>query len=93
MIQLNFPNKEFKGSPGFSGGKKQLKNMVKREKTVLLSFSYDQHGDPIIDTIPKVDTIYLMKDLSPPAKKSPTQAQLDTWKDSKMYGVWIDETG
>jgi hypothetical protein len=28
--------------------------------------------------------------MPPLAKKSPTQAQLDKWKDAKMYGVWLD---
>ena len=43
-----------------------------------------------LDTIPKVDTIYWVKGLSSPAKKSPTQEQLNKWTDGKMYGVWVD---
>jgi bla regulator protein blaR1 len=27
----------------------------------------------------------------PPAKKVPSQSQLEDWKDSKKYGVWIDD--
>jgi bla regulator protein blaR1 len=27
----------------------------------------------------------------PPARQEPTQSQLQDWKDSKKYGVWIDE--
>jgi bla regulator protein blaR1 len=27
----------------------------------------------------------------PPAKKAPTQTDLQDWKDAKKYGVWIDE--
>ena len=56
----------------------------------MIEFFFDQHGDQRIDTVPKVETIYLLKELPPPAKKSPTKTQLDTWKDPKMYGVWID---
>jgi hypothetical protein len=44
----------------------------------------------VTDTIPKVDTIYWIKNPEPPAKRSPTQAQLTSWQDSKMYGVWLD---
>jgi hypothetical protein len=42
------------------------------------------------DTIPKVDTIYWIRDLAAPAKKSPTREQLTKWTDGKMYGVWLD---
>ena len=51
---------------------------------------YDRNGDQTADTIPKVDTVYWIKDIPPPAKQSPTSAQLKSWQDSKMYGVWLD---
>jgi hypothetical protein len=63
--------------------------MAKMEKDGVIEFFFDQHGDQRIDTVPKVE-IYSIKDPPPPAKTSPTQAQLDTWKDPKTYGVWID---
>ena len=84
------PTKEFKGSVNVSWGKEAVEKYGEIGKDGVIEFFYDQHGDQIRDTIPKVDTIYLMKDLSPPAKKSLTKTQLDTWKDSKIYGVWID---
>ena len=43
-----------------------------------------------VDTIPKVDTIYWTRDVTPPSRKSPTQAELNSWCDPKIYGVWID---
>ena len=43
-----------------------------------------------VDTVPKVDTVYWIKDLPPPARKSPTQAEMNSWCDPNMYGVWID---
>jgi bla regulator protein blaR1 len=85
-----FPNKEFKGSVKSLGEKEAIKKYGEKGKDGVIEFFFDQHGDPIIDTIPKLDTIYWIKDLPPPAKKSPTQAQLDTWKNSKIYGVWLD---
>ena len=43
------------------------------------------------DTVPKVDTIYWINNLPPPEKKSPTAADLKSWTDAKMYGVWVDD--
>jgi len=85
-----FPNKEFKGEVRFFGGKDAVDKYGQKGKDGVIEFTFDQHANGIIDTIPIVDTVYLMKDRLPPAKKSPTKAQLDTWKDPKMYGVWID---
>ena len=42
------------------------------------------------DTIPKVDTVYWIKDMPPSAKKPPNQAELNSWGDEKIYGVWMD---
>ena len=44
----------------------------------------------IADTIPKVDTIYWLKEIPAPKRMSPTSAELKTWEDAKIYGVWID---
>jgi N-acetylmuramoyl-L-alanine amidase len=86
-----FSNNEFKGEAVYVfGGKEAIVKYGEKGKDGVIEFFFDQHGDPIIDTIPKVDTVYLTRDLPPPAEKSPTKAQLDTWKDPKMYGVWID---
>lgn len=59
-----------------------------REGAVEISF--DRQGKTVTDTIPKVDTIYWVKDLPHPEKKSPTHDQLSKWSDPKMYGVWLD---
>jgi N-acetylmuramoyl-L-alanine amidase len=85
-----FPNKEFKGEVRFSGGKEAIDKYGEKGKDGVIEFFFDPHGNQTSDTIPKVDTAYSIKDLPPPAKTSPTKAQLDTWKDPKMYGVWID---
>ena len=57
---------------------------------VATEYVYDAMGNLVVDTIPKVDTIYWVKDMAPPAKKSPTQEELNKWTDAKMYGVWLD---
>jgi len=86
-----FPNNEFKGSAVFVvGGKEAIDKYGEKGKDGVIEFFFDQNGNQIIDTVPKVDSVYLTRDLPPPAKKSPTKAQLDAWKDPKMYGVWVD---
>lgn len=86
-----FPNKEFKGSAVYVfGGKEAIDKYGEKGKDGVVEFFFDQNSNQMVDTIPKVDTIYSIKELPAPAKKSPTQAQLDSWRDSKMYGVWID---
>ena len=44
----------------------------------------------VTDTIPKVDTIYGLKEMPIPKRMSPTAGDLKSWEDAKMYGVWID---
>jgi len=44
---------------------------------------------PETGTLPTVK-VYQVSDLPAPGKRSPTQSQLNDWKDAKMYGVWID---
>ena len=44
----------------------------------------------VTDTIPKVDTIYWLKEIPIPKRMSPTAGDLKSWEDAKMYGVWID---
>jgi hypothetical protein len=84
-----FP-KEFKGSVNAYWGKEAIDKYGEKGKDGVIEFFYDQNGNQIIDTIPKVDTIYWIKDLPPPARKSPTQAEINSWCDEKIYGVWID---
>ena len=84
-----FPNKEFKGSVKFFGEKEAVEKYGEKGKDGVIEFFFEQQDDQGIDTVPAVER-YSIKELPPPAKKSPAQAQLDTWKDPKMYGVWID---
>ena len=84
-----FP-KEFKGSVNAYWGKEAIDKYGEKGKDGVIEFFYDQNSNQIIDTIPKVDTIYWIKDLPPPARKSPTQAEINSWCDEKIYGVWID---
>lgn len=51
-----------------------------------------ENGKRAVDTIPKVDTVFWIKDMPAPAKQSPTTSELNSWCDEKMYGVWIDGT-
>lgn len=43
------------------------------------------------DTIPKVDSARWFKYLPPPpVKKSPSEAELKSWQNAKIYAIWID---
>ena len=85
-----FPDKEFKGEVKISWGKEAIDKYGEKGKDGVIEFFYDQNGNQIIDTIPKVDTVYWLKEIPIPKRMSPTAADLKTWEDAKMYGVWID---
>ena len=72
----------------------------------LFAFSYKQKTNPEAssarsvssDKIQVADTaktypdtvIWIKKTYPSPSKKSPSQEQLNSWQDSKIYGVWFD---
>lgn len=85
-----FPGKEFKGEVKISWGKEAIDKYGEKGKDGVIEFFYDQNGNQIIDTIPKVDTVYWLKEIPIPKRMSPTAGDLKTWEDAKMYGVWID---
>ena len=65
-----------------------IKKYGDKGKDGVIEISTENHSAKIPKTIP--DTLIWINDMPAPVKKSPTSAQLKTWEDPKMYGVWID---
>jgi len=78
----------FKASvKAFIGGKEAIEQYGEKGKDGVIEFFFDPNEKHTVDTIPKVTWI---KDRPAPEKKSPTNEQLKSWENAKMYGVWVD---
>lgn len=73
-------NKYFSGNKAKSDYQKISEADVKRLKEIYFKMSEEQRSQ---------QKIVFMK-MPPLESKTPTQKQLEAWKDAKEYGVWID---
>ena len=52
---------------------------------------HNTSGRAIKDTIPKVDSTFWSKGCpAAAAKRSPSEAELKSWQDAKIFGIWVD---
>ena len=72
------------------GGKKmEVLDMAKCDID-RMAYIYSQMNEEQRNVRSKTTGVRFTRLATPPAKRSPTAAQLQTWADSKKYGVWLD---